>query len=213
MTGASSGVGKELAYILYLRNAKVYVAARSVDKATKAIAEIKTHVPSSQGSLHFLYLDLDDLTTIKSTADAFLRDNDRLDVLWNNAGVAVPPHGSKTKQGYELQLGTNNVAPFLLTKFLHPILAKTANIAPTDSVRVVWVSSNMAEISAPQGGLDINNLDYKNDKGAGYKYAVSKAGNIFHSSEFARHVQGEGIISVASITTQPLTIQDVLVLS
>ncbi|KAK4696757.1 hypothetical protein P7C71_g1220, partial [Lecanoromycetidae sp. Uapishka_2] len=164
VTGASSGIGKELAYILYLRNAKVYVATRSEEKAFKAIADIKSRVPSSQGSIHFLHLDLDDLTTIKNTADAFLRDNDRLDVLWNNAGVAVPPQGSKTKQGYELQLGTNNVAPFLFTQFLLPILAKTAKVAPADSVRVVWVSSNMAEISAPKGGIDFDNLDYKTDK-------------------------------------------------
>jgi len=157
-------------------------------------------VPESNGSLHFLHLDLDDLTTIKSSADAFLCDNDRLDVLWNNAGVSTPPPGSKTKQGYELQLGTNDIAPFLFTKFLHPLLAKTAKSAPADSVRVIWVSSNMAEIGSPKGGIDFDNLDYKTDKPAWHKYAVSKAGNIYHGSEFARRVQGEGIISVVSFS-------------
>ena len=64
----------------------------------------------------------------------------------------IPPQGSKTKQGYDLQLGTNNIAPFLLTNFLYPILAKTAKTAPADSVRVVWVSSNGADILSPKGG-------------------------------------------------------------
>ena len=144
----------------------------------------------------FLHLDLDDLTTIKASAEAFLEENDRLDILFNNAGVMVPPQGSKTKQGYELQLGTNNVAPFLFTKLLHPILTKTAQTAPADSVRVIWVSSNNAEFTTPKNGIEMDDLDYHRDQPAWTKYGISKAGNIFHSSEFARRTQGEGIISV-----------------
>ena len=158
MTGGSSGVGLELAYILYLHNAKIYLAARSEEKTKAAISDIKSRVPDSKGSLLYLHLDLDDLTTVKASVETFLRDNDRLDVLWNNAGVMIPPQGSKTKQGYELQLGTNNVAPFLFTKLLHPLLAETAKSAPADSVRVVWVSSNAAELLSPKGGMEIDNL-------------------------------------------------------
>lgn len=174
MTGASSGIGSALAEILYLHNAKVYVAARSAEKATDVISTIKSRVPESKGSLIFLHLDLDDLTTIKRSADAFLRDNDRLDVLWNNAGVMTPPQGSKTKQGYDLQLGVNNVAPFLFTKLLYPILAKTAKTAPPDSVRVVWVSSDGAEYFSPKGGVNLDNMDLKVDKSAGFKYGTTK---------------------------------------
>ncbi|KAL9071880.1 MAG: hypothetical protein Q9161_003980 [Pseudevernia consocians] len=161
VTGASSGIGSALAEILYLHNAKVYVAARSEEKAAKAISEITSRVPESKGVLIFLHLDLDDLSTIKSTAEAFLRDNDRLDGLWNNAGVMIPPQGSKTKQGYDLQLETNNIAPFLFTKFLYPILAKTAKTAPADSVRVVWVSPNF---SPPKVELIRDNMDLKVDQ-------------------------------------------------
>lgn len=199
MTGSSSGIGEQLAYILYLKNAKVYVAARSEAKATKAIEGIKSRVPNSKGQLIYLHLDLDDLATIKPTAETFLAENDRLDVLWNNAGVMVPPQGSKTKQGYEKQLGTNNVAPFLLTKLLHPILAKTASTAPKDSVRVVWVSSSGAEVYSPKGGVEMDNLDYKKDKNLWWKYGTSKAGNVLHSSEFAKRFQSEGLISVVWI--------------
>lgn len=117
-------------------------------------------------------------------------------MLWNNAGVMVPPQGSKTKQGYELQLGTNNVAPFLFTKLLTPILIKTAKVEPPGTVRVVWTSSTSAETSSPQNGVEMDNLDYKVDKGPWHKYGVSKAGNILHSKEYAARYAGEGIISV-----------------
>ncbi|KAK9491881.1 putative oxidoreductase [Lipomyces doorenjongii] len=198
VTGSSSGVGKELAQILYSRNATVYMATRSADKAGKAIESIKSAVPSSNGKLVFLHLDLDDLTTIKKSADEFLSKEQKLDVLWNNAGVMVPPQGSKTKQGYELQLGTNNVAPFLFTKLLTPILIKTAQTAPRGTVRVVWVSSSAAESFSPKcGGVDMDNLDYKEDKSAWHKYGVSKAGNILHSSEYAKRYGNHGIISVS----------------
>ena len=110
----------------------------------------------------------------------------------------IPPQGSKTKQGYELQLGTNCVAPFLFTKLLTPILLQTAKTAPKDSVRIVWVSSNGAEYFSPKNGVDMNNLDYKKDQAAWHKYGVSKAGNILHGQEFARRYGAEGIISVVS---------------
>lgn len=198
VTGSSSGVGQELAQILYAKDAKVYIAVRSQEKANKVIEQIKKNFPQSKGELAFLHLDLGDLTTIKKSAEDFLAKESKLDVLWNNAGVMVPPQGSKTVQGYELQLGTNNVAPFLFTKLLTPILVKTAKTAPPGSVRVVWVSSSAAELS-PKNGMDFDNLDYKKDCGAIAKYAVSKAGNYYHATQFAKQHKADGIISVVSV--------------
>jgi retinol dehydrogenase-12 len=76
--------------------------------------------------LAFLRLDLADLTTIKASAEEFLSKETKLHVLFNNAGVMCPPQGSKTPQGYELQLGTNNIGTFMFTKLLTPILNATA---------------------------------------------------------------------------------------
>ena len=100
--------------------------------------------------------------------------------------------GNKTAQGYEVQLGTNCIGPFLFTKLLRPILAQTAKTAPADSVRVVWVSSNSAEKNSAKNGIDMANLDCHMDKSGPMKYGISKAGNIFHSSEFARRTKSEG---------------------
>jgi len=200
VTGGSSGIGKELANILYAHDAKVYLAARSSEKATSTINEIKKAHLNSKGELVFLKLDLDDLSTIKASAQEFLDKETRLDVLWNNAGVMIPPQGSKTKQDYELQLGTNNVAPFLFTKLLIPILEKTAKEAPAGSVRVVWVASSAAERFSPEGGVDMSNLDCNKDQSAWHKYGVSKAGNILQATEFAKRYKNTGIVSIVSVT-------------
>lgn len=199
VTGSSTGIGKELATILYAHDAKVYIAARTEKNATAAIADIKSKHPNSKGELVFLHLDLGDLTTVKKSVDEFLAKETRLDVLWNNAGVMTPPQGSKTAQGYELQLGTNNLGHFLFTKLLTPILVKTAASAPAGSVRVVWVSSSAAELMSPKNGIDMNNLDYKKDQSSWHKYGVSKAGNWYHAAEFAKRYGKDGVVSVVRI--------------
>jgi retinol dehydrogenase-12 len=182
--------------ILFAHNARIYVAARSEEKANAAITAIKAKYPYSTGDLIFLKLDLNDLTTIKASAEKFLGKETRLDVLWNNAGVMIPPQGSKTKQGYELQLGTNCIAPQLFTKFLTPTLVETAKTLPPGSVRVVWVASSAAAKLSPDQGVDMKNLDYKRDQGAWHKYGVSKAGNILQAKAYANRVKSDGIISV-----------------
>ena len=111
-------------------------------------------------------------------------------------GVMVPPQGSKTVQGYELQLGTNNLGPFLFTYFLTPILATTVKAAPKNSVRIVWVSSSAANITAPKPAIDFSNMDYHIEEGIWVKYGRSKAGNVLHSAEFARRKADSGIISL-----------------
>jgi NAD(P)-dependent dehydrogenase (short-subunit alcohol dehydrogenase family) len=198
VTGASSGLGKELVEILYQHNGTVYLAARSESKTQSVMTEVQARHPDSRGRLVFLPLQLDDLTTIKATADAFLSRESRLDVLWNNAGVMVPPQGSKTVQGYELQLGTNNLGHFLLTRLLQPVLERTSlnPAVPRGSVRVVWVSSSAAD-AAPVPAIDFENMGYQKEEGVWSKYARSKAGSQLYAAELARRTAGTGIISMA----------------
>ena len=116
-------------------------------------------------------------------------------MLWLNAGVMVPPQGSKTAQGYELQLGTNCIGHFMFSNLLRPILAKTAASSAPNSVRVVWVSSSAISYT-PKTAIDFSNMDYKKDEMAWTKYGRSKAGNVVHGAEFARRAKDEGIISM-----------------
>ncbi|KLU83751.1 hypothetical protein MAPG_02802 [Magnaporthiopsis poae ATCC 64411] len=205
VTGANTGIGLEVAKILYGAGGRVYIAGRSEAKCKAAIEAIKaTHPPTSSGTATFLHLDLADLSTIKATAAAFLAAESRLDVLFNNAGVMGPPPELKTAQGLDLQLGTNCVGHFLLAKLLTPLLvstaASTSSSSPnSSSVRVVWVSSSAAELLSPSGGgLDIENLNYeKKNESKEKRYAISKAGNYLHACEYARRVRDQGVVSVA----------------
>ncbi|KAH8821782.1 hypothetical protein F5884DRAFT_102404 [Xylogone sp. PMI_703] len=197
VTGANTGVGKELAQILYSKNAKVYVAARSKEKADKAIDSIKKQFQSSKGQLIFLHLDLSDLTTIKASAEGFLMKESKLHVLFNNAGIMTPPKGSRSAQGYELQLAVNNIGTFMFTKLLTPALLSTAALEPANTVRVVWVGSSTTEIASPRGGVPMDNLDYHIEQSQVYKYGVSKAGNYLQAAELAKRYKAKGIISTA----------------
>lgn len=146
--------------------------------------------------MEFLKLDLADLTTIKSTVDTFLAKESKLHVLFNNAGVQSP-NPTTTVQGYETHMGINCLGTFLFTKLLTPTLVATARTEPQGTVRVVWVSSAGAEIVGETNvGLHMNNLDYKTEKNAMYKYAISKVGSYFQGAEFAKRYRADGVVSV-----------------
>jgi NAD(P)-dependent dehydrogenase (short-subunit alcohol dehydrogenase family) len=199
ITGASSGIGKELTSILYAANAKVYLATRSDSKTTAAIAEIRKAHPHSSGELIHLPLYLDDLSTIKASTERFLAAEHRLDVLWNNAAVMVPPPGSTSVQGHELQYGVNCLGHFLFMWLLHPVLVKTVKQDPqriSNSVRVIWVSSSAAD-HVPKPAIDFENMNYcRPDEVVWSKYARSKAGNVLQAVEYGRRAGKEGIISL-----------------
>lgn len=188
VTGGYTGVGLELAKILYSRNAIVYIAGRSQSKADTAIAAIQTAAPKSTGKVAFLHLDLADLTTIKASAQTFQAQETRLDVLINNAGVMIPPSGSKSAQGHELQIATNCLGPFLFTQLLLPLLQRTAATAPAGSVRVSWAGSLAVELQSPSpGGVKLDKDGaYVSSSSQTTNYGASKAGNVLLATEFAR---------------------------
>lgn len=203
VTGASAGIGKELTRLLYSRNATVYLAARSAEKTNAAISWIQEQHPGSTGKLKYLHLQLSDLEGIKASAESFLAQETRLDVLFNNAAFLAPSGESHTKQGFEEHLGVNCIAPFLFTKLLTPVLLATAKKeegAAKGSVRVVWVSSVAAGMRTPKGGLDLQDLDYKKKDPQGFRYAISKAGNLLHALEYRRRYGGEGVVGVVCIS-------------
>ncbi|KAI1327772.1 hypothetical protein F5Y16DRAFT_370888 [Xylariaceae sp. FL0255] len=168
--------------------------ARNEEKTKQAIEDIKKAVPDSTGQMVFIRLDLADLTTIRASAEQFLQMENQLHLLFNNAGLAFAKSGLKSEQGYEIQLGVNCLGSFALTNLLTPTIVSTAKTAPTNSVRVIWVSSNAAELSSPDNFLDsvknVENLDWVS------RYCVSKLGNYLHAAEFANRHRADGIMSV-----------------
>lgn len=195
VTGGASGVGLELCTILYQAGGKVYIAGRSEANAQSAISKIKALPATSPGELAFLMLSLHDLTTIKPAVEAFTALESRLDVLFNNAGVSRPPLGSVSVQGHELQIATNCLGHYLFTQLLLPTLLSTAQSASPASVRVVWTSSIVVDLSAPKCGIDIPSLTNPYPK-QGKNYANSKTGNWFLANALAAQVGSMGILSV-----------------
>ncbi|KAI1298196.1 hypothetical protein F5Y03DRAFT_398198 [Xylaria venustula] len=201
VTGANSGVGRETAQILYSKNAKVYIAARSEAKAGNAIAAIRKAYPESTGSLVFLHVDFADLAVVRAAALRYLSLESKLHALFNNAAVqALADTGgsqNKTVQGHEIHLGVNVLGPFLLTRLLTPALVDTARLESPGSVRVVWVSSMGTEtIGEKCRGLSSNYVNYWPLMSPLERYGLSKAGNWLHGVEFARRVEEDGIMSV-----------------
>ncbi|OCL10274.1 hypothetical protein AOQ84DRAFT_375059 [Glonium stellatum] len=112
--------------------------AHGESKALAAIEAIKSSVTSpTSGALNFIRLNLADLSTIPASVVSFHAAESRLDVLFNNAGIASAPLGSKTAQGMEPHFGVNCVGPFLFMKLLTPTPISTAKQSPVNSVRVV----------------------------------------------------------------------------
>ena len=199
VTGANTGIGKDLAGILYSKNGTVYAAGRNVEKTGAAIAEIQKAHSNSSGKIEFLKLDLADLASIKASAEEFLAKEKQLHVLFNNAGVMLPPRGSKTTQGYELQMGTNCLGPYLFSTFLKSILEHTASISPPNTVRVAWAGSLAIDASSPNGGVRIDEKGgARVENNTARDYGASKAGNLFLAQQFAEEIKDKSIVSVVS---------------
>ncbi|EXK44669.1 hypothetical protein FOXG_03879 [Fusarium oxysporum f. sp. lycopersici 4287] len=197
VTGGTNGVGLELVNMLYSKGGTVYLPARSSAKAQKTIETIKATHPESIGVLKTLHIDLNDLTSVAACASAFLAQESRLDVLWNNAGISATPSNEVTAQGYEPQMGINCLAPFLLTKLLLPVLKQTASSNPGPSTRVIFTGSGVMDMMAPPGGIPLAELTPgKQSKDPTHNYTISKTGNWFLASEFDRRVRSDGIIFI-----------------
>ncbi|PPQ63836.1 hypothetical protein CVT24_009786 [Panaeolus cyanescens] len=175
-------------------NAKVYLAARSKEKAEEAIAELKKET-GKEGI--WLQLDLADLNSVKAAAQEFASQEKELHVLFNNAGVMVPPIDMVTAQGYDLQFGTNVLGHFYFTKLLLPQLLAGAKSSPDGKARVVNTSSSASLYAL---GLDFNTFKdgkARKKKGTSLLYAQSKLGNILYSNTLARKYGDQGIVSTS----------------
>lgn len=195
VTGGNSGLGKASTAALakYGKPEKIFLAARSAEKAEAAIEAIKRDVPDA--AVVPLVLDLASFESIKSAARTFLSQSDRLDILMLNAGIMATPAGL-TKEGYEIQFGTNHVGHFLLTKLLLPLLRATAARPEKPDVRVVAVSSTLLT-AAPAAGFD-ETLTRTDGSAVNTwtRYGHSKLANALMAREMARRYPELTCVSV-----------------
>jgi NAD(P)-dependent dehydrogenase (short-subunit alcohol dehydrogenase family) len=200
VTGGNSldGIGGHTTRQLALLGAKVYVGARSAARAEEGIKSILAASPSIPASnLVPFVADIGDWKAVKSVAEKLLKEEDRLDILINNAGIMTPTL-ELNEFGVATDMAVNHEGHFILTKTLLPLLTKTALADPKNMVRIVNLSSEahpMAPATATFSTLAGWNDDFggaKNPQAPWQRYGYSKTANILFTSGLQRRLDDQG---------------------
>ncbi|EJF57880.1 NAD(P)-binding protein [Dichomitus squalens LYAD-421 SS1] len=193
VTGGNTGLGYETVKALLQHNAKVYLAARSKEKAEKAITSLK-EATGKEAVFH--ELDLSDLAAVKKSAEDFLSKEKELHVLYNNAGVMWPPIEMLTKDGHDLQFGTNVVGPFLFTELLMPALIEGTKTSPDQHARVIVVSSSGAYAETLHWGT-FKDSPERRKLSTQSLYYQSKHANVIVARQIAKRYADKGIVAIS----------------
>jgi NAD(P)-dependent dehydrogenase (short-subunit alcohol dehydrogenase family) len=180
ITGGNSGLGRATARELARRGARVVITARDAGKGERATHELRRE---ANAEIDWMYLDLASLGSVTSFAEEFLRKNQQLQLLINNAGVLLSER-QESVDGLEMTWAVNHVGHFLLTELLLPCLRAHA------PARIVVVSSQAHYRS---WGLRFDDLFSVKDYQAYRVYADTKLANLYFSRELARRLRGSGV--------------------
>uniref|UniRef100_A0A8C3M3T5 Uncharacterized protein n=1 Tax=Geospiza parvula TaxID=87175 RepID=A0A8C3M3T5_GEOPR len=182
VTGANSGIGKCVAMELARRNARTILACRSRERGQAAVQEIRAATGNPAVLLRLL--DTGSLASVRAFAAAVLREEPRLDVLVNNAGVTGLPFAI-TSEGLEQTFTTNYLGPFLLTNLLlGEYLLKASAPARVVNVSSFWHSVGTADSGYLTG--------QRRPGGHDAAYNSTKLMNVLFTAELARRLQGTG---------------------
>ncbi|KAI0851283.1 short-chain dehydrogenase [Daldinia vernicosa] len=183
ITGVSSGMGPETVRVLALTGATIFATARNLDKAREALGASLLEA----GRVHLLFMDQTDLSSVRKCAAEFRRQSGgKLNVLINNAGVMKTPEG-RTKDGFELQFGTNHLSHFLLFYLLKDLLL--ASSTPEFHSRVVNISS----LGHRYGPVRFDNLNLEGEYEGWSAYGQSKTANIYMATQIERLYGTQGL--------------------
>ncbi|RFD18806.1 SDR family NAD(P)-dependent oxidoreductase [Komagataeibacter melaceti] len=181
VTGATGGLGYQTALGLAARGARVMLTGRNVEKGLDALARLQHDQPGADAS--FRVLDVASLESIATFAHELAQETDRLDVLVNNAGVMGTPHRLETRDGFELQFGTNFLGPFALTARLRPLVC-----AADGGGRVVTVAS----LAALKGQIVFDDLQGRRRYAPFRAYGQSKLADLILALELDRQARAHG---------------------
>ena len=187
ITGANTGLGYETAAALAAKGAQVVLAVRNLDKGKDAASRIAQATPGAKVELQ--ELDLTSLDSIHAAAEQLKTDHDTIDLLINNAGVMFTPK-STTKDGFELQFGTNHLGHFAFTGLL------LDRVLAAPGSRVVTVSS-VGHRFARQG-IRFDDLQSDRDYSRVGAYGQAKLANLLFTYELQRRLAGTQTIATAA---------------
>lgn len=179
ITGSNTGIGKSTALGLAKLGCTIILACRDTKKAELAQAEIQRKTGNKK--VHILALDLSDLDSVRIFAKIFKEKFSTLDILVNNAGVMAFYERRLTKQGFEMQLGTNHLGHFLLTNLL------LENLRKSERGRVI----NVASLAHHYAKCDFDDIKSERSYGPNLAYGRSKLANILFTRELAKRLEQE----------------------
>ncbi|MGW0498024.1 SDR family NAD(P)-dependent oxidoreductase [Streptomyces sp. NPDC003007] len=171
VTGANTGLGFETARALAEHGATVVLAVRDVEKGRQAAARISGDVTVQE-------LDLTSLESVHAAAADLHGTHTGIDLLINNAGVMYPPKQT-TRDGFELQFGTNHLGHFAFTGLVLDLLL------PVQGSRVVTVSSLAHRARA---AIQFDDLQSERDYSRVAAYGQSKLANLMFTYELQRRL-------------------------
>ncbi|XP_058478737.1 retinol dehydrogenase 12, like [Solea solea] len=180
ITGANTGIGKETAIDLAKRGSKIIIACRDMEKAEAAVKEIIDK--SGNQNISCKKLDLADTKSIREFAEGINKDEPKLNLLINNAGVMSCPYG-KTTDGFEMQIGVNHMGHFLLTHLLLDLIKRSA------PARIVTVSS----MAHSWGVINLDDINSEKSYSKMTAYSQSKLANILFTRSLAKRLEGTGV--------------------
>jgi retinol dehydrogenase-14 len=184
VTGANSGMGKEIALALAGMGATLVMVCRDRQRGEAARSDVIASTGNQ--SVELLVADLSSQRSIRAAVNEFTATHDRLDVLVNNAGMSSPTR-QETADRIETVFATNHLGPFLLTNLLVPLLRASA------PARVVVVSSGVQAMAK----MDFDDLQEARNYSEIRSYNQSKLANLLFTYELARRLKGTGVTANA----------------
>ncbi|MCC8906345.1 SDR family oxidoreductase [Curtobacterium sp. GD1] len=187
VTGASDGIGLEIAARFAGAGAEVVVPVRNRDKGAAAVARITAQHPDASVLLEDL--DLSSLESVSTLGERMRSEGAPIDVFVGNAGVMNPPERQTTRDGFELQFGTNHLGHVALVGALLPLLRAADG-------RVVMQSS----VAAQRASIRWDDLQSERDYDVARAYGQSKLACALFALELGRRSRagGWGITSAVS---------------
>ncbi|KAJ7431426.1 hypothetical protein B0H11DRAFT_2130883 [Mycena galericulata] len=190
ITGTSlNGIGFEAARVIAKYANLLIITGYNLERLKLSEDAIKKETPSANTRL--LTLDLSSLAAVRKAAAEVNAYAEPIHILIHNAAAPVGPY-ALSADGIEVQLATDHVGPFLLTKLLLPKLLAAAAATPTFTPRVVFVSS----AAHGRGALSLSNMGTLGRPGpeafsvAG-AYAEGKQANVLTAMELSRRAKGK----------------------
>jgi NAD(P)-dependent dehydrogenase (short-subunit alcohol dehydrogenase family) len=184
VTGVSAGLGVETARALAAHGATVVGAARDLDKAKAATAEVRAQAVNG-GGLELVELDLASLESVRACADALVAAGKPFDLMIANAGVMATPFG-RTADGFETQFGTNHLGHFVLVNRIAALLKAGSRLV------------NLSSAGHRFSDVDLDDPNFEHTPYTEFgAYGRSKTANILFAVEFDRRHRASGVRATA----------------